>query len=904
MGLGKKVRQNVAAYTLYAWDHPYAFMRLVAPWQHTGVELLRGTQWDQVHTEQVAVSELVVIHRDFPRLAEDYQQVMQQARSLNKPVFFDLDDLLFELPPQHPDRQFHYLTDALFPILQAVFEADAVTVSTPALREAILPFNPNILLLPTCLDDRLWPVKEIEVTDNPQPLIIGWVNDGELAGGTEVFASGIEQFLRKQGSAVLLRVWGGRPPETLLALSNVDWLPDISTNYSHYAANISNEHIDLAIVPHGDSAYYSCHSPLRYLEYSACGVVGIYSRVPPYSDIISHEQNGWLASTAGDWLHALETLAGSTDLRQQVATSAQKTVRQGWLLSQNAHRWKEALEHSTQLAAEHKRYQPVADHVANLADQVRLWQRSLESRLRDREWELRATNLMMVRKDRQASEYIEQLGSQLEEIWSDPAWRVLHKAQRLVKLATQPGSANKPGRQPVEAAGTETAPEGANHTSGESQVFSDLRENVVAAKMFDLFCFAGTTWEQLPGKLRTQATRFAGDGMRVFIISQAETLAESPTFNQVGDRIFKLTLPADNLGNESRDLSPEGKLDRYQAWFDSLRLELGISAAICWVEHPSWAWLAYRLRNSYGWKIVSNHQVEREAPSHTSPQLQLRGDLLFQTPIDDMPYPQVWQALQNLFPLTSIIILTYNNLDYTRQCLESISAKTVYPNYEIVIVDNASSDGTVDYLQTYATSHPNVQLVLNKENRGFSAGNNQGVTASKGQYIVYLNNDTVVTSSWLSGLISHLRDPAVGAVGPVTNSAGNESKIGVDYSDISELHNFARRYTRAHDGEAFDIRMLALYCMLVRRSVIDDVGLLDERFGVGMYEDDDFSLRIRQKGYRILCAEDVYVHHWGSASFSQLAAERYQRLQRENRQIFEEKWGTRWQPHRWRMEEA
>ena len=170
--------------------------------------------------------------------------------------------------------------------------------------------------------------------------------------------------------------------------------------------------------------------------------------------------------------------------------------------------------------------------------------------------------------------------------------------------------------------------------------------------------------------------------------------------------------------------------------------------------------------------------------------------------------------------------------------------------------------------------------------------------------MVFLNNDTVVTPGWLSRLIGHLGDPRVGAVGPVTNHAGNESQITVDYGDIAGLDEFADRFTRVHAGQAFEIRMLALFCMAVRRSVIESVGPLDERFNVGMYEDDDYSLRMRHKGYHILCAEDVYIHHWGSVSFSKLAAERYQQIYTENRAAFEAKWGSRWEPHRWRMDEG
>jgi GT2 family glycosyltransferase len=303
------------------------------------------------------------------------------------------------------------------------------------------------------------------------------------------------------------------------------------------------------------------------------------------------------------------------------------------------------------------------------------------------------------------------------------------------------------------------------------------------------------------------------------------------------------------------------------------------------------------LRNNFGWKIASSLQQEAGVPNP-------RCDLQIDPPPLPGRFSEIQAAVQALFPKISLIILTYNNLDYTRQCLESIFSKTVYPNYEIVVVDNASTDGTPDYLQTVAATHQNMLLVLNKENRGFAAGNNQGVAAASGEYIAFLNNDIVVTPGWLSGLVAHLIDPSIGAIGPVTNYAGNESRIAVDYHNISDLDDFARRYTQAHAGQSFEIRMLALFCMLLRRSVIEAVGPLDEQFGVGMYEDDDFSLRIRQKGYRILCAEDVYIHHWGSAAFSRLAQERFERLHLENRGKFESKWGTLWQPHRWRMDEV
>jgi GT2 family glycosyltransferase len=134
-------------------------------------------------------------------------------------------------------------------------------------------------------------------------------------------------------------------------------------------------------------------------------------------------------------------------------------------------------------------------------------------------------------------------------------------------------------------------------------------------------------------------------------------------------------------------------------------------------------------------------------------------------------------------------------------------------------------------------------------------------------------------------------------IGPVTNSSGNESRIEVDYPSIAEMETFAERYTSAHFGQTFDIRMLALFCVAMRRSTVEQVGPLDERFGIGMFEDDDYALRVRQLGLRIVCAEDVFVHHWGRASFSRLDDATYRALFEENRRKFEAKWGQAWEPH-------
>lgn len=249
-------------------------------------------------------------------------------------------------------------------------------------------------------------------------------------------------------------------------------------------------------------------------------------------------------------------------------------------------------------------------------------------------------------------------------------------------------------------------------------------------------------------------------------------------------------------------------------------------------------------------------------------------------------------------PLVSIILVTFNNVEFTMRCLESVEIHSDYKNIEIIVVDNASTDSTREFLERWAGSDPARKIIYNSENRGFAAANNQGLAEARGEYLVMLNNDTVVTSGWLRTLYQHFkRNPDVGLLGPVTNNIGNEAKINIKYKNLDQMHLTAAEYVRKNIGETFDLRTVAFFCVMLSRNVFDRVGPLDEAYGLGFFEDDDYCRRVQQVGLKVVCARDVFVHHHLSASFMKLDAQIRRKLFADNRKIYEQKWGA-WIPHR------
>ena len=287
--------------------------------------------------------------------------------------------------------------------------------------------------------------------------------------------------------------------------------------------------------------------------------------------------------------------------------------------------------------------------------------------------------------------------------------------------------------------------------------------------------------------------------------------------------------------------------------------------------------------------------------------------------------------------LTSIIVPCWNQLEFTRQCIAALKNHT-RPPWELIVIDNGSTDGTALYLGGVqdAAAVP-VTVIANGENRGFPAAVNQGLQQARGEYLVLLNNDVVVTNAWLDQLTAlaekrvdsraeldpppypppqggrHLKaqandernsrranlavidfnggDPVVvddasdslfsrthstvapsadsaaanrcrtanpnskiGLVGPMSNYATPPQLVeNVPYHDMDEMQSFARTWRDRHRGQWFNVPKLSGFCLLMKRAVYEAIGGLDERFGMGFFDDDDLAERAAPRRIRAGC---------------------------------------------------
>lgn len=226
-----------------------------------------------------------------------------------------------------------------------------------------------------------------------------------------------------------------------------------------------------------------------------------------------------------------------------------------------------------------------------------------------------------------------------------------------------------------------------------------------------------------------------------------------------------------------------------------------------------------------------------------------------------------------------VIICVHNAYEDVKKCIESVFEFTSYP-YNIIIVDDGSAELTRDYLRDIAENCPNVKLIRNEQGKGYTFAANIGLRASKAEYCVLLNSDTIVTENWLDKMIDCAQsDPEVGIVGPLSNTASWQSIPEVFDEDGDWCHNklpqditieqFGKMVEKYSGQLYFPVPLLNGFCLMIHRSVIDRIGYFDEEtFGPGFAEEDDYNLRATKAGFKLAVADNTYIFHAQSKSYS------------------------------------
>lgn len=235
-------------------------------------------------------------------------------------------------------------------------------------------------------------------------------------------------------------------------------------------------------------------------------------------------------------------------------------------------------------------------------------------------------------------------------------------------------------------------------------------------------------------------------------------------------------------------------------------------------------------------------------------------------------------------PTTEIILPVHNGLSLLRDGLDAVLAYTRRHDSRLIIVDDASDTATAAWLCECATTQSDwITLRRHNENLGFLATCNQVMAQGDSEYILLLNSDVLVSPDWLERLLACIQsDPRIATVNPLSNRADNidlPMAPGVSYLAMNA-------YLAQHrQGRYHDVVTGVGFCLLLRRSSLDQVGLFDPVYGHGYCEESDLCMRLIAAGFRTVVAEDVYVYHRGGGSFSDGYA-RYL----HNRQLFDQRW--------------
>lgn len=867
-----------------------------------------------VSPEMMAKADLFIIQRSFASL--DFEDVCRHLLDSGKPVIYETDDLLHNLPPTHPHAGFS-LRNGDF-IRQLVRRCAAVVVSTPTLRGYFLELNPRVYVLPNLLHDRWFAPRRPR--SGAQRVRIGYMgtptHDVDLAMVERALARIAVKYEDRVDFVFL-----GSATEAMRRLPNAQFREKL-VPYADFPELLRSMEFDIGIAPLADNQFNRCKSNIKWLEYGACGIAGIYSDLGPYRESVQDGETGLLVSGTSEeeWYGALERLITDTGLRQHIAARAEATVRQRYSLGAAGRAYLEVWQGvASGRVVSPERLQPgapppealpaqqagvaageaAAERTSTVEEGYQRWidlhslkevDGELFAERMTRQWTQHPLCHVVVRvvpEDMAAlADTIDSLAAQLYKRW------------RLTVFAPFPAPS------PIFAEHAELA-------WREVASFEEFQTR------FNALLQGGTDdWVICPDA----GTRF-----------QPHALIRWVDYINRFPRQVAFYADDDELGfNGARQkprFKPELNLDYLRAW-DYVGPCLLRCAALTQAGGAS----AYGYADRYDSLLRVIDQFGEGSVGHIADVLLSLPPTVYdeanQVPeekaaVDDhlrrrdldaevqdgyfVGLRRVVFALQD-YPLVSIVIPSKDNLDLIETCLETLFKRTYYRNFEVVLVDNGSTDPDVlDYYETLRASGRPLRIIDHPEPFNFSAMCNRGVAEAQGEYILLLNNDIqVIQGEWLERLLELGQRPDVGIVGArlVFPETGRLQHAGIvlGLTTVADtiLTDEAGLGDRGYMNRAVvdqEYSAVTAACLLVRKATYGAVGGMNEEAFAVLFNDVDFCLKVRAEKLRVLYTPyATLVHHAsvslkaGGEDWARMARE-FERSKRERENLM-----RRWMP--------
>ena len=853
-------RLRVAIFSVEPRKWACARLRLTAPlgrlteeieflWARRG-----GHAKARFQDDLIEQSDLIVIQRLFP--SAETLPLYRRILASDRPIIYELDDDFLHIPPMHPRRDAIGCFEPY--VLECLTRADAVTVSTAELGRRLAVYNRNIDVLPNALDTALWHSETVQpkrATDGP--VVIGFAGTPTHGADLELISEALRRIHGRYEDRVVFRFLGSPPPRGLEARCEQR---TFEARYSAYAHALAHSDIDIALAPLIDNPFNRCKSDIKWLEYAACGFAGVYSDLPLYRNSVSDGRTGLLVeNTAQAWFDAIDRLVRDVVLREQIGKAARTEVMATRTVEAVAPRY---LEVYRRVARSPKRQD--GDDLY-LSAEYEIWKgRHALTDARRRWWVARASearvpvHMVIAAYGAGAPALSATIDSLARQLVAPASILVAGEGVR------PPDLGDEIDYRRASPGGELELLRGIARSCGEDAWLGVVEAGDVLAEEALAACVAHAVGHPRWSVLYTDEDFLDSGGLRANPLFKPDfnpdLLRSTPYTGHlwlaraglIADAaLMPASLPALGYGLVLR------------AW------ERGGEAAVGHVEGV----LYHRAVGNA--RAADIPEVYAECRAALIAHLERTGE---RAEVEDGPYAGSWTVRYRRLgePRVSILIPTRDCGAMLEDCVESILERTSYPNYEVLVVDNGSTEQEALEHLCALESRERVRVIRYPHEYNYSAINNHAARLAGGEYLVLLNNDTVVLrSDWLERMLEHAQRPEIGAVGVrlvFTDHSVQHAGVVLGLSGVAHHIGYQEPLSapgymgRAQLEQNFSAVTAA--CLMVRAERYWEVGGLDEeRFRI-LFNNVDLCLKLGRAGYRILWTPRVTLVHHGSASLS------------------------------------